>query len=174
MKKVFLVVLIGVLGFSAKAQESNFGAGVGLPWGEAGDVFNFSTVIEWNYLWEVTEGFYIGPGLTLMHVSGDARIFGDSGVVQNVNTIIFPITLDARYKLSKKFTFGLDVGYAFSSSEETGLYFAPKLQYGISDKLSLVLSPRVINIKDYTFNTFEGPVKNAFFHNLTFGLEFKF
>ncbi len=184
MKKLAVILLIVVAGNFAQAQKSNLGVSLGLPISEAGDFYEYTSIIEYNLLWEISESIDIGGGIGFFHTSGPSltRQTGPNSIASiDVDNIFFPLTFNARYHFAKRFTLGLDVGYAFSlndfrnESVDGGFYFAPKLQYGINDKLSLMLGLRSINVNDpsirNSFDNYDSGLE--FINNITFGIEIK-
>lgn len=180
MKKLAVILLIVVAGNFAQAQKSNLGVSLGLPVSEAADFYEYTSIIEYNLLWEVSESIDIGGGIGFIHTSGPSltRQTGSNSISSSeVDNIFLPLTFNTRYHFTKRFTLGLDVGYAFGlgGGGRGGFYFAPKLQYGISDKVSLMLGLRSINVNNPSirniYDNFDSGLE--FINNFTIGVEIK-
>ncbi|MEH6537484.1 MAG: outer membrane beta-barrel protein [Psychroserpens sp.] len=151
MKKLMLFAAIAVFGLTSVTAQGQFRAGIsgGLPIGDAGDLATFSIAIDLGYLFEISDDLEAGP------VTGYSHSVGDSDVIDEDFGWI-PVGGGIRFHASEDFTLGADVGYAIgvSPSEiESGFYYAPRVQYGVSDKIDIVLSFRGISLDGITWNT---------------------
>jgi len=178
MKKVFLVMFAVFAFASVNAQDFNAGLSFGLPVGDAssdlapgfnGNTHTFSIILDINYLWNVSEKFDAGIA------SGYSHSFGDKISYENENVLVeniriddvgfLPIAVAGRFNVSDKFTLGADLGYAIGitpSYNEGGFYYAPKVQYGISDAIAIVAAYRGVSIDGGSFS------------NISLGIEFGF
>ena len=100
-----------------------------------------------DYLFEVSESFSVGPAVGFSTSFLDSEFEGD-------NISFLPITAAGRYAVSEEFTLGADVGYALGINDgnEGGFYYAPKIQYGISDSLDVAVSYRSVNEDNGSFD----------------------
>lgn len=150
MKKLFLFAAVAVLGFTANAQDFKVGAFVGLPIGDAGDVYSLGFGADVSALWEVSDAFKAGAtvGLSASTVKSDYSDFIDTAM-------FLPVSASGRYSFSDDFTGGLDLGYAVGVSKDNdgGFYYAPRLQYGVSESLDIVLAYRGISADGGSFDT---------------------
>ncbi|MEO6347853.1 MAG: hypothetical protein ABIO60_08080 [Aquaticitalea sp.] len=162
MKKLMVFAAVAVFGLSnVNAQNFNVGISAGLPIGNAGDFSSFSAILDANYLWNVSEQFDAGIASGFSNsfgknikIDGETFDYGDFSFV--------PIAGAARYNVSDKFTLGADLGYAIgvNNGNDGGFYYAPKVQYGVSENLDLVLAYRGVSSNGGSFDI------------LSFGIEF--
>ena len=155
MKKLFLVAVIAAFGFNANAQEFKAGINAGLPIGDAGDSYTFSVVLDVNYLWNVSEKFDAGIATGYSHSFGDSIDLGLLGSVDVDDAGFLPIAGAARFSVSDKFSVGADLGYAIGLSpdgNDGGFYYAPRLQYGVSDSIDIVAAYRGVSLDGGTFD----------------------
>ena len=157
MKKLLLVAAIAVFGLSSvNAQNFNGGVSLGLPIGDSGDAYTFNVTLDVNYLWNVSDTFDAGIA------SGYSHNFGDGDL--NVDDASFlPIAAAGRLNLSDDFVLGADIGYAIGISpdgNDGGFYYAPKLQYSVSEKMDIVGAYRGVSLDGGSFDV------------LTLGVEF--
>lgn len=149
MKKLILFVAIAAFGFHSNAQEFNAGLSGALPIGDAGDVYTFGLNVEANYLWNVSEPFQAGLTAGYHHYLLDGDFEGDDAG-------FLPVAASGRYSLSEQFSLGADLGYAVGISpdgNDGGFYYAPKLLYGISESIDVVLAYRGISVEDGSFDS---------------------
>lgn len=165
MKKLMLIAAIAVFGLSnVNAQNFNVGISGGLPIGDAGDSYTFSVVLDANYLWEVSDKFDAGIASGYSHSFGDSVDLGPLGKFDIDDAGFLPIAGAARFNVSEDFTLGADLGYALGISpdgNDGGFYYAPKVQYGVSEKLDIVLAYRGVSLDGGSFDM------------ITLGVEFK-
>jgi len=174
MKKFFLSTVFALLLIvSMNAQDGSFKGGVhiGIPMGDS-DVFSsFAAGVDISYIFNSGEEFEYGIA------SGFTNFFGKTDKIitlggpfieieyDDVNYI--PLAATAQYALSENFSFGLDLGYAFFTSDSGGgdsggLYYNPKVTWGASEKFDLVLSYRAMKVDSINISA------------LTLGASFKF
>lgn len=159
MKKSLFLLALVVFAVGSMSAQGNLSAGIslGLPIGYAGDGWNFNTTLDVNYLWEVGENFKAGIA------TGYSHFFGEQGAGYEIDDIqYFLIAGSARFVISNKFTLGMDLGYAIESGDDGGIYYAPRVQYGISESIDIVAAYRGIS---YIIDTYS---MNA----MTLGVEF--
>ncbi|MFH4965629.1 outer membrane beta-barrel protein [Gaetbulibacter sp. M235] len=164
MKKLLLIA-IAVFGLSSVNAQSNFNAGInlGLPVGDAGDGWTFNVTLDLSYLWEVSEGFDAGLATGYSHSFGDSIDLGEFGTFDVDDVGFLPIAAAGRFNVSDKFILGADLGYAIGvspSDMESGFYYAPRIQYGVSESIDIVLAYRGVSLDGGSFDV------------LTLGVEF--
>ena len=141
MKKVLLAtVALLTFGF-ANAQEGKFKAGahVGLPMGDAKDVYSLNIGLDASYTWAVTDKFDvgIGSGYTL-YMGKTETITTPLGVIKfDVEDASFvPVYATAQFLLTENFFIGADLGYAIAvapSDSDGGFLYQPKVGFQISE-----------------------------------------
>ena len=155
MKKLFLVAVIAAFGFTANAQEFKAGISAALPMGDAGDSYTFGVNLDVSYLWEVSEKFNAGITAGYQHYFGDSvEVLGTSFDIDDAGFL--PIAGAARFNVSEDFTLGADLGYAVGISpdgNDGGFYYAPKLQYGVSENIDIVAAYKGVSVDGGTFST---------------------
>lgn len=153
MKKLLLLAVIAVFGFSNVNAQGQFKAGVngGLPIGDAGDLATFAIAVDLGYLFEISDDFTAGP------VTGYTHLFADDGetiTIPGLGTIsteiddaqFIPLAAGGRYAISDTFSVGADLGYAIAVGDgDGGFYYAPRLQYGVSESIDIVASYRGVS-----------------------------
>lgn len=150
MKKLFLLPIFAILTItSVNAQEFKAGVNVGLPLGDIEDAYTLNIGVEANYLWDVSEEFKAGISAGYSHYLGDSD-FGvdDAGFL--------PIAAAGRFNVSEDFVIGADLGYAVGispSGNDGGFYYAPRVQYGVSESLDIVLAYKGISVDGGTFSS---------------------
>ncbi len=153
-----LCAAIAVFGLTnVNAQEFNVGASAGLPIGDAGDFATFSVLLDVNYLWEVSDKFEAGAAIGFSHSFGEDQSvsIGDFEVESEAQDISFlPIGAAGRFNVSESFTIGADIGYAvgINDGNDGGFYYAPKLQYGVSESLDIVAAYRGVSVEGGSFD----------------------
>ncbi|PHR74628.1 MAG: hypothetical protein COA67_00705 [Lutibacter sp.] len=157
MKKLFLAVIVIAFGFTANAQDGkcqgNFGIGVsaGLPTGDVSDAYTFSLGLDVNYLFEVSETFDVGPSVSYLTFFG-----GEISGFDIDNASFLPISAAARVYVGDSFAIGADIGYALGLSPDDndgGFYYAPRIQYGVSDDIDIVAAYTGISVDGGSFNS---------------------
>ena len=163
MKKLFLVIIVFAFAFNVTAQDtsstdgSGFIAGisVGLPVGDAGDGYSFNITVELNFLWEVSDSFDAGIATGYSHSFGDTIDLGEFGEFDLDDASFLPIAGAARFNVSDDFILGVDLGYAIGISpdgNDGGFYYAPRLQYGVSDSIDIVAAYRGVSVDGGSFD----------------------
>lgn len=163
MKKIF-ITLIAVTMFStvARAQAGlNIGFSIGFPYENYnGYDFSFAFNGDINYLFEVSPAFDIGIASGYGMATGDSYYVGP--IVGNFDTPDYqyvPVAVAARFNLTKRLTFGSDIGYAISVSSAKdnfnndyysgGFYWRPMVGFNLSERLQL--NANYIGISDDFF-----------------------
>ncbi|MCH3882314.1 outer membrane beta-barrel protein [Tenacibaculum aquimarinum] len=139
MKKLLLSIALVAFTFAATAQDGKFNLGVNaaLPTGDFGEISSFGIGVEANYLFDVSEGFQIGPSVSYINFFGETV-----GAVEFPSTGFMPLAAAGRFNASDEFTLGADLGYAIGVSNAEGgeFYWRPMVGYDISDKVMLQAS----------------------------------
>jgi hypothetical protein len=165
MKKL-MIAAFAVFAFAqVNAQEFKGGINLGLPIGDAGDAYTFNITADLNYLWDVADNFKAGIATGLSYNFGDSIDLGEFGSFDIEDALFLPIAGAARYSFSDDFAIGADIGYAIGlapSGNDGGFYYAPRLQYSISDSLDIVAAYRGTSIDGGSFDV------------ITLGVEFGF
>ncbi|MDD7886991.1 outer membrane beta-barrel protein [Flavivirga sp. 57AJ16] len=151
MKKLLLCAAIAVFGLTSINAQGGFKAGInaGLPIGDAGDLTTFAIAVDLGYLFEVSDAFEVGPTVSYQHFLKDKDI-----ITEDISFL--PIGAAARFGASDKITLGADLGYAIGvnpSGVDSGFYYSPRVQYGLSEAVDLVLSYRGISLDGITLST---------------------
>lgn len=161
MKKLILLAAVAVFGLAnVNAQDFNLGINAGLPIGDSGDISSFSLILDANFLWQVSDQFDAGIA------SGFSHSFGKKVTVANENfnfrdVSFIPIAGAARFNVSEQFTLGVDLGYAIGVSDgnDGGFYYAPKVQYGVSETIDIVLAYRGVSLDGGSFDILSAGVE---------------
>ncbi|WP_353778428.1 outer membrane beta-barrel protein [Winogradskyella sp. 3972H.M.0a.05] len=147
MKKLVLAAFAVCAFVSVNAQ--NFGAGlsVGIPVGDAGDVATFNVTADVNYLWSVSDDFDAGATVGFSHNVKDEDVALDD--IQ-----FLPIAARGIYSISDEFSIGADLGYAvgINDGNDGGFLWAPRVGYGVSDTIDIVLSYNNVSIDGGTWS----------------------
>ena len=151
MKKLLLLTAIAVLGLTSVNAQGQFNAGIsaGLPVGDAGDAYSFAIQLDANYLWSVSDGFDAGVAAGFSQWFGKSIDLGGFGSIDVEDASLLPIAAAGRFAVSDKLTLGADLGYAVGISpdgNDGGFYYAPKIQYGVSEALDIVLAYRGVSV----------------------------
>lgn len=151
MKKLFLLPVVFFTLLNVNAQDFVLGLNVGLPLGDIKDTYTLNIGADLSYLWKVSEEFNAGVTAGYSHFLGDT-IEGfdidDAGFL--------PIAAAGRFNVSEDFAIGADLGYAVGispSGNDGGFYYAPRVQYGVSQSIDIVLAYKGISVDGGTFST---------------------
>ena len=151
MKKFLLLAALVMFSLSNVNAQGEFNAGIfgGIPMGDAGDFASFTLGIDLEYLFDVSDTFAAGPTVGYSTTFLKSEFEGD-------NIAFLPVAAAGRFAVSDEFTLGVDLGYAvgINDGNEGGLYFAPKLQYGISEAIDVGVSYRSVSEEHGSFNFF--------------------
>ena len=150
MRKIALFTLAVFFGLSCvKAQEFNGGIHAGLPIGDAGDIATFSLIADLNYLFDVADGLQVGPSVGYSHSFGD-----EIGGFEIDDIQFLPIAAAGRYSITPEFSAGVDLGYAIGITDglDGGFYYAPRVAYGATEMLDIVLAYRGVSLDGGSFD----------------------
>lgn len=157
MKKLLLLGAFLIVSTSSLfAQEFNLGASAALPLGDAGDLTTFGLNIEANYLTDVSEQFDVGATVGYHHYFGDSMDIPGFGSIDIDDFSFIPVAASARFNASEAFTIGADLGYGIGISpdgNDGGFYYAPKVQYGISETIDIVLAYKGVSLEGGSFDS---------------------
>jgi len=151
MKKTILLLITFLSVCVMNAQDIKLGLNLGLPTGDIKDFYTLNLGVNASCLWQVSEEFDAGFIVEYSH------FFGDSFEGFDIDDAGFlPIAAAGRINLSGGFTLGADLGYAIGISPEGndgGFFYQPKVQYGITEKIDILLSYKGISVDGGTFST---------------------
>jgi len=159
MKKMFLVTVLALFGFSVHAQEGfKVGANLGLPVGDAGDISSFSIGVDVAYHWDVADSFAAGvaSGFTNAFGKKETMSAGGSSISFDYDDVQFlPIAASGRFAANEKISLGADLGYAIGISEgmDGGFYYRPIVGYNLSTRTQLNVSYTGISLDGGTWST---------------------
>lgn len=163
MKKLFLLSIIAVFAIgSVNAQGGpRVGVNAGLIVGDFSDGYSFNITLDTGYLWEVSEQIEAGAAIGYSHSFGKTIEGFD---VEDASFL--PVAAAGRFNVSEEFAFGVDLGYAvgINDGNDGGFYYAPRVQYGVSESLDIVAAYRGVSID-------AGPITLGF-NTITVGVEF--
>jgi hypothetical protein len=154
MKKLLLLSAIVVSTMTLSAQEANIGLSGALPIGDVGDITTFGLNLDANYLWEVSEQFDLGVAAGYHYYFGE-DIDIPFGTFEAEDFGFLPIAAAARFNASEDFTIGADVGYALGinpDGNDGGFYYAPKIQYSVSEALDIVFAYKGVSLDGVSFD----------------------
>ena len=130
MKKILLsAIAVMAFGFTAQAQDDGglkAGIHIGMPMGDAGDLYNLNFGADVAYMWPVADQFTVGATTGYSYFSGEEFM----GV--KLNGAFIPLAATAQYSLSDAFFLGADLGYALYAGDgdgDGGVYYQPKVGY---------------------------------------------
>lgn len=149
MKKFIFITILFTFSQSFNAQDFNIGLSGLLPLGDASEFSDFGLSIEGSYLKSVSEKIDIGLTVGYINYFGKEVNVPFLGTINTNDVGFLPIAASGRFEVIEKFTAGVDLGYAIGIKPEAidgGFYFAPKLQYGISQNLDIVLAYKNISV----------------------------
>lgn len=155
MKKLIFTALAVFAFSSINAQGFRGGINVGLPVGDASDAYTFNITADLDFLWEVSETFDAGIATGLSYNFGDDIDLGGFGTLEVEDAIFLPIAIAGRLAVAGDFSIGADVGYSIGISpdgNDGGFYYAPRIQYGISEAIDIVLAYRGVSIDGGSFD----------------------
>ena len=154
MKKLLLAAVVGLFAFSATAQNFSAGVHVGLPIGDAGDLYTFNVGIDVDALWEVSDDFDAGVATGYSHSFGDEIDLGSFGAIEVDDFQYIPLAGAARFNASDDFQIGADLGYAIAVGEgDGGFYYRPMLGYNVGENTQITASYRGISVDGGSFST---------------------
>ena len=158
MKRVlFLLAAIAISLTLVQSQSMKLGANLSLPVGDASNAYTFGLQADFNYLFDVSEGFQAGPMASLFYYNGDKI-----GSFKVDDAIFLPIGGHARYSFEKFFV-GADLGYAIGlspSGMNGGILIRPKVGYNLG-----FITPVV---------SYSAITRSGTFSSINLGVEFTF
>jgi hypothetical protein len=147
MKKI-IVTALAVFAFSfANAQDGNFKAGIhlGMPMGDAKNIYSLNWGLDAAYLWKVADNFQAGLTTGYSSFSGKdittstpavyasgILVYPETSSTVKVNAAYIPLAASGLYSFSDNIFGGLDFGYAIYSGNgggNGGVYYQPKVGY---------------------------------------------
>ncbi|MDR2207343.1 MAG: hypothetical protein LBE36_14425 [Flavobacteriaceae bacterium] len=142
MKKLFLVGALAL--FGAMNAQFKVGAHVGLPMGDAGDMFSLNIGIDAAYTWQVAENFDLGITTGYSQYMLKSEWKDEIKLINeltgsNISTSgagYIPIAATAQYNFDGGFNIGADLGYAMYTGDGDGggFYYQPKVGYTFAEK----------------------------------------
>lgn len=158
MKKIILTLVAFAAFGVANAQDSKaaFKAGVslGLPIGDAKDVYTLNIGVDAAYMWPISPEFSAGVGAGYSHYIGDTVDTGFFEVdVEDAGFV--PIYGSAQYSITENFFTGADLGYGIAvapSGADSGVYYQPKLGYQTS-KIEVYAGYKAVSVSGGTFSS---------------------
>ncbi|WP_166961435.1 outer membrane beta-barrel protein [Yeosuana marina] len=158
MKKLLFLAVFTALSITGANAQSGFKVGVnlGLPTGDIKDFYSLNIGVDANYLWQVSEEFDAGITAGYSHYLAKSYDIPGGGSIKGDDAGFFPIAAAGRFNVSEDFIIGADLGYALGispSGNDGGFYYAPKLQYGVSESLDIVLAYKGISVDGGTFSS---------------------
>jgi len=131
MKKLFLLGAFALFGAMNAQAGPQLGLNVGLPIGDAGDVYSFKVGVDVGYLWPVEESFNLGVATGYQAWFGKTISYGMSDYKVPTLSLV-PIAASGQYRFTPEFSLGVDLGYGllFQDGEnDGGFYYQPKAAY---------------------------------------------
>ncbi|MEZ4810728.1 MAG: hypothetical protein R2819_10240 [Allomuricauda sp.] len=162
IRPITLLVMFSFFGIQSVQSQIRVGVNGGIPIGDADDLSTFAGIIDFNYLFDVTDNLRLGPSMGYSHSFGDELDTG-FGIIKFDETRFLPIYGAARFEISHILSFGADLGYALSleKSSSGGFYYSPGVSLSMSDYLNFVIAYRGISLKTASWDI------------ISFGLELK-
>lgn len=146
MKKFLFVLLLSIFSFStANAQVGpRLGVNVGLPVGDAGDLYGFQAGADLAYMITAIPLLDVGP------MVGYSHFFGKDG---NADAQFLPLAASGRVNLAT-LKLGLDLGYALGLNDglDGGVYYRPQIGFNIL-MLGLIASYQGISVDGGTWSS---------------------
>lgn len=158
MKKLILSAMaVCAFGF-ASAQEGGFKAGinVGMPMGDAGDLYSFTVGAEVAYMWPISDEFQVGASVGYLTFMGGEDVDLGFGLSYTVEDAAFlPIAATAQYSFTENIFAGVDLGYAMGmapSGMDGGIYYQPKVGYQ-TEKFEIYAGYKGISVEGGSFSS---------------------
>jgi hypothetical protein len=158
-KKLSFIVLTLLFISSIKAQEGfRIEANVGITVGDSSELHSYALQGNLYYLWKASENINIGLTTGALVFLGDAsEDFCEGCLFDDYEPELYvPIAIAGRANFSKKWSIGLDTGYAviihvFDSGG--GFYLRPNVAYNLKEKFALIASYTNISESGYNGST---------------------
>jgi len=144
------IVFLSVLNLSMAQNQFKAGASVALPIGDASRFSSIALAFDFSYQFRLSEDLYLGPFVSYSVSFGDSI---DSN--RNYENVQFlPLGGALRYEVLPRAFIGLDMGYGIGIEEDIsgGLYFSPRMQYRILDRMDIVAAYRGISRSGLTWD----------------------
>ncbi|WP_124640501.1 MULTISPECIES: hypothetical protein [Amniculibacterium] len=136
MKKLLLLGAFALFGSMNAQSGFKLGAHVGLPVGDAGDVYSFTLGADASYMWPVADSFSAGITSGYSAWLGKTVNYGPVSVKYDTMSMV-PIAATGQYKIAENFSLAADLGYGFvfgsGGSSDGGFYYQPKAAYHIGN-----------------------------------------
>lgn len=162
MKKLFFLAIIAIFAFTSLNAQGQFKGGVnaGLITGDFSDFYSFNLTIDASYLWEVSDQIEVGAATGYSHSFGK-----NDDLIEAEDAQFLPLAAAGRFNISEEFAVGVDLGYALGINDgnDGGFYYAPRVQYSVSESLDVVLAYRGVSLD-------AGPISVGF-NTITLGVE---
>ncbi|NKI26359.1 hypothetical protein HCG49_07265 [Arenibacter sp. 6A1] len=159
MRKVLLIAVLALFGFSVSAQEG-FKVGViaGLPVGDAADLSSFNLGLDVVYHWEVSDSFRLGVATGFTNAFGKEMTFNDGGssfTIDMDDVQFLPIAVSGRVLATEELSIGADLGYAVGINEfnDGGFYYRPIIGYNVGEKTELNFSYSGVSLDGGSWST---------------------
>jgi len=173
MKKILLSTVFALLSIVCiNAQDGSFRGGVhiGIPTGDSDVISSFVAGVDISYIFNSGEDFEYGIASGFTNFFGKTEkiitLGGPFIEIDHDDFNYIPVAATAQYGVSEDFFLGLDLGYAFitsdSSGDSGGFYYNPKVFWSASEKFDIVLGYRTMKIDSINISA------------LTLGASFKF
>lgn len=153
MKKLILLMVLAVMGFTSSYSQGNFRFGVnaGLPIGDAADFTTFQLGTDIGYMFSLADVASVGPMVGYSHFFGDSgeEVGGVSWEVDDAQFV--PIAASGRFTLLS-LALGLDLGYAIglNSGNDGGVYYRPQVGFSVGP-VGLIASYQGISMDGGSF-----------------------
>ena len=163
MKKLVIFFSVAVLSlFTTQAQEFKGGVSAAIPTGDASSAWSFGVTADLVYLFDVGEGFKVGPTIGYKHYFGkDVSFAGFSSKVDDAQFL--PVGGSARFGFAEGFSAGADLGYALGITDgiDGGFMYKPFVIYDFGP-ISAVVSYSGISLDGGSFSSFNFGVEVGF------------
>jgi len=159
MKKHLFFIGMLLLGFVGHAQgDLRIGINAGIPVGDIEEISSFHLGADASYLFQVGEGFSVGPMLGYSHFFGKDLDTG-FGDVEVDDFSFLPIAASGRLGFDM-FFLGADLGYALGITDgvDGGFYYRPKVGYNLGG-LAIILSYSGISVDGGSYSALSGGIE---------------
>lgn len=152
MKKLFLILMMGVTTSVFCQGNFRFGLNGGIPVGEVEDYSNFHLGADVAYMFNVAQFFEIGPMVGYSHYFTE-DINTSLGRINIDDVQFLPVAASGRLGLDKIYL-GADLGYAIGIDDgnDGGFYYRPLVGYNIGN-LGIALSYEGVSMDGDSFNS---------------------
>ncbi|SHI44407.1 hypothetical protein SAMN04487911_10285 [Arenibacter nanhaiticus] len=159
MRKVLLIAVLALFGFSVNAQEGfKIGVLAGLPVGDAADFSSFNLGLDVVYHWGVSDSFGLGVATGFTNTFGKEMTFNDGGssiAIDAEDVQFLPIAASGRVMVTEELSLGADLGYAVGINEfnDGGFYYRPIIGYNVGEKTELNFSYSGVSLDGGSWST---------------------